>query len=93
LAPESPEAVKPHHELSYDNRIGVAARADRLADLTALLAEHRLSARAWYGVRVFTDTTPRTLLLPAVRSSLGFSPVRNEPGRPIHIGAWPPSRM
>ena len=31
--------------------------------------------------------------LPAVRSSLRFSPVRNEPGRPIHIGAWQPSRM
>jgi S-adenosylmethionine-dependent methyltransferase len=51
-------------ELSYDNRIGVAARADRLADLTALLAEHRLSVRAWYGVRVFTDTTPSDAPLP-----------------------------
>ena len=41
--------------LSYDNRIGVGARADRLADLTASLASHGLTVRAWYGVRVFTD--------------------------------------
>lgn len=41
---------------SYDNRIGVTARADRLGELTASLAEHRLTVRAWYGVRVFTDT-------------------------------------
>ncbi|MEV0401209.1 methyltransferase domain-containing protein [Actinoallomurus sp. NPDC050550] len=41
---------------SYRNRIGVEARADRLADLTAALAERGLSVPAWYGVRVFTDT-------------------------------------
>jgi SAM-dependent methyltransferase len=41
--------------MSYDNRIGVGARADRLADLTASLAGHGLTVRAWYGVRVFTD--------------------------------------
>lgn len=42
--------------LSYVNRIGVSARADRFADLTAALAEHGFGVRAWYGVRVFTDT-------------------------------------
>ena len=31
---------------------------------TASLAEHRLSVRAWYGVRVFTDTTPSDAPLP-----------------------------
>ncbi len=39
----------------YANRIGISARADRLADLTGRLAEHGLEVTAWYGVRVFTD--------------------------------------
>lgn len=39
----------------YQNRIGVRARADRLADLTAGLARHELDVQGWYGVRVFTD--------------------------------------
>jgi SAM-dependent methyltransferase len=42
--------------VTYANRIGVIARADRLADLTARLAGHGLEVTAWYGVRVFTDT-------------------------------------
>jgi S-adenosylmethionine-dependent methyltransferase len=42
----------------YANRIGVSARADRLADLTGRLAGHGLEVTAWYGVRVFTDTAP-----------------------------------
>ena len=41
---------------TYPNRIGVTARADRLADLTARLAGCGLDVTAWYGVRVFTDT-------------------------------------
>jgi S-adenosylmethionine-dependent methyltransferase len=40
----------------YRNRIGVTARADRLDDLSAALAHHDMPVRAWYGVRVFTDT-------------------------------------
>jgi S-adenosylmethionine-dependent methyltransferase len=43
---------------SYDNRIGVTARADRVDDLTASLADRRMRVRAWYGVRVFTDVVP-----------------------------------
>ena len=39
----------------YPNRIGVTARADRLADLTSRLAGHGLQVAAWYGVRVFAD--------------------------------------
>ncbi len=39
----------------YRNRIGVRARADRLADLTAGLAARQLDVEGWYGVRVFTD--------------------------------------
>jgi SAM-dependent methyltransferase len=42
--------------VTYANRIGVSARADRLADLTVRLAGHGLDVTAWYGVRVFTDT-------------------------------------
>jgi S-adenosylmethionine-dependent methyltransferase len=42
----------------YLNRIGVAARADRLADLTGRLAGHGLTVTAWYGVRVLTDAAP-----------------------------------
>jgi S-adenosylmethionine-dependent methyltransferase len=42
--------------VTYVNRIGVTARADRLADLTARLAGYGLQVTAWYGVRVFTDT-------------------------------------
>jgi SAM-dependent methyltransferase len=49
-------AQRAFDDMAYGNRIGVTARADRLADLTGLLAERELSVDAWYGVRVFTDT-------------------------------------
>jgi S-adenosylmethionine-dependent methyltransferase len=49
---------------AYDNRIGVAARADRIADLTASLAGHGLTVDAWYGVRIFTDTASDDAPLP-----------------------------
>jgi SAM-dependent methyltransferase len=42
--------------VSYGNRVGVSARADRRADLTGRLAGYGLEVTAWYGVRVFTDT-------------------------------------
>jgi len=42
--------------VTYANRIGATARADRLADLTTRLADCGLEVTAWYGVRVFTDT-------------------------------------
>jgi S-adenosylmethionine-dependent methyltransferase len=44
--------------VTYANRIGATARADRLADLTARLAGHGLEVTAWYGVRLFTDGAP-----------------------------------
>jgi len=44
--------------LTYANRIGVIARADRRADLTNRLAGYGLQVTAWYGVRVFTDLAP-----------------------------------
>jgi hypothetical protein len=49
----------------YANRIGVTARADRLADLTGRLAGHGLELTAWYGVRVFTDTVASDVEPPA----------------------------
>ncbi|ONI80659.1 SAM-dependent methyltransferase [Saccharothrix sp. ALI-22-I] len=49
---------------SYDNRIGVTARADRLGDLTDALAAQGLVLRAWYGVRVFTDHLSEDAPLP-----------------------------
>ncbi len=49
---------------SYLNRIGVDARADRLADLTAALARRQLPVLQWYGVRVFTDTAASDAPLP-----------------------------
>jgi S-adenosylmethionine-dependent methyltransferase len=42
----------------YQNRLGITARADRLAELAGRLAVHGLEVTAWYGVRVFTDTSP-----------------------------------
>jgi S-adenosylmethionine-dependent methyltransferase len=48
----------------YLNRIGVAARADRLDDLTAVLAKRQLPVARWYGVRVFTDAAASDAPLP-----------------------------
>jgi S-adenosylmethionine-dependent methyltransferase len=50
--------------VSYRNRIGVDARADRLEDLTAALARRRMPVTQWYGVRVFTDTAASDAPLP-----------------------------
>lgn len=49
---------------SYRNRIGVDARADRLQDLTAALAQRQMYVSQWYGVRVFTDTAASDAPLP-----------------------------
>ena len=49
---------------AYDNRIGVTARADRLEELAALLGGRRLALRAWYGVRIFTDTAASDAAIP-----------------------------
>ena len=54
----------------YQNRIGVSARADRLADLTRRLAGHGLRVTAWYGVRVFTDTAASDAEPPADLAAL-----------------------
>jgi len=54
----------------YQNRIGLSARADRRADLTARLAGHGLKVTAWYGVRVFTDTADDAAAPPADLAAL-----------------------
>jgi len=59
-----PTAQGAFDDMAYGNRIGVTARADRLTDLTGLLAERGLSVDAWYGVRVFTDTAAQDAPLP-----------------------------
>jgi S-adenosylmethionine-dependent methyltransferase len=41
--------------MSYRNRLGVQARADRRAELIGRLRTQQLTVRRWYGVRVFTD--------------------------------------
>jgi S-adenosylmethionine-dependent methyltransferase len=50
--------------VAYRNRIGVDARADRLADLSAALARRRMPVSRWYGVRVFTDAAASDAPLP-----------------------------
>ncbi|EFE69948.1 MULTISPECIES: methyltransferase domain-containing protein [Streptomyces] len=42
--------------VTYRNRLGLDARADRLKTLTATLAGIGAPLHTWYGVRVFTDT-------------------------------------
>ncbi|MFB6894052.1 class I SAM-dependent methyltransferase [Kitasatospora sp. NPDC056327] len=42
----------------YYNRVGLAARADRIGDLAVTLSEVSVPLRHWYGVRVFTDSAP-----------------------------------
>ncbi|MEU5182161.1 class I SAM-dependent methyltransferase [Streptomyces longwoodensis] len=51
-------ALDAFDSVSYRNRLGVDARADRRAALTDTLAGIGAPLHAWYGVRVFTDTAP-----------------------------------
>jgi SAM-dependent methyltransferase len=53
------------------DRGGVEIRADRLAAVTATLAGIGAPLRAWYGVRVFTDTVPEATALPG-KGDLGL---------------------
>ncbi|BBA96848.1 putative methyltransferase [Actinacidiphila reveromycinica] len=57
---------------SYTNRLGLATRADRRAALTAVLDGIGVPLRAWYGVRVFTDTAPDQALSPSDPHELGL---------------------
>lgn len=64
LAGDWATALRAFGDMSYGNRIGVAARADRLAVLTSSLARRGLAVEAWYGVRVFTDMADSDASLP-----------------------------
>ncbi|MFC0552182.1 class I SAM-dependent methyltransferase [Planotetraspora thailandica] len=57
-------AYRAFDDMIYSNRVGVTARADRLANLRSTLARHGLSVREWYGVRVFTDLAPDDASVP-----------------------------
>ncbi|MFP3990831.1 class I SAM-dependent methyltransferase [Streptomyces sp. E11-3] len=48
----------------YTNRLGLQVRADHLATLTTTLDGIGAPLRAWYGVRVFTDTASNSAELP-----------------------------
>ncbi|MFF9218792.1 methyltransferase domain-containing protein [Streptomyces viridosporus] len=49
-------ALAGFESVTYRNRLGLDARADRLKTLTATLAGIGAPLHTWYGVRVFTDT-------------------------------------
>ncbi|MCK1796289.1 class I SAM-dependent methyltransferase [Streptomyces sp. XM4193] len=51
-------ALSAFDEPGYTNRLGLAARADRLESLTATLAGIGVPLARWYGVRVLTDLAP-----------------------------------
>ncbi|MQA64014.1 MAG: methyltransferase domain-containing protein [Actinophytocola sp.] len=53
-----PTTLRAFDDMSYGNRIGVRARADRRVELTAALAQRGLAVHDWFGVRVLTDTLP-----------------------------------
>lgn len=77
--------------MSYDNRIGVTARANRRTDLTTSLAEQGLTVRAWYGVRVFTDTLPSDTPIPDDRELQTLLACENEPPPPTPTAVSPHS--
>ena len=58
-------ALRAFDSATYENRIGVVARADPLGELTDALRRHGLPLVEWYGVRVFTDTAPDDAAPPA----------------------------
>jgi S-adenosylmethionine-dependent methyltransferase len=58
LAGDWTTAAAAFGSVTYTNRNGAVARADRLGELTSRLAACGLEVTSWYGVRVFTDTAP-----------------------------------
>ncbi|MFH8605882.1 class I SAM-dependent methyltransferase [Streptomyces sp. NPDC018029] len=57
-------ALAAFDSVTYRNRIGVDARADRLDALTSSLAGLAAPLQVWYGVRVFTDTVADGAAIP-----------------------------
>ena len=65
------------------NGLGIDTRADRVDDLSALLADNGVDPIAWYGVRLFTDSlaarpsgrrTPRRMCSPSSSRPAGAIP-------------------
>jgi SAM-dependent methyltransferase len=56
----------------YTNRLGLPTRADRREPLTSTLAGIGVPLRAWYGVRVFTDTASDEATAPRDTRELGL---------------------
>ncbi|WP_405580629.1 class I SAM-dependent methyltransferase [Streptomyces sp. NBC_01190] len=65
-------ALDAFHSDGYTNRLGVASRADRREPLTATMAGMGVPLRAWYGVRVFTDTASDATRAPRDERELGL---------------------
>ncbi|MEV0612961.1 methyltransferase domain-containing protein [Nonomuraea sp. NPDC050404] len=57
-------ALRAFDGVGYVNRLGVAARADRLGELTRRLGAQGLEVRQWYGVRVLSDAAPNDAPIP-----------------------------
>ncbi|MEW2388238.1 class I SAM-dependent methyltransferase [Streptomyces venezuelae] len=64
LAGDWSGALAAFDSVTYRNRLGIDARADRLDALTSALAGIAAPLQAWYGVRVFTDTVADGAALP-----------------------------
>ncbi|NDZ79934.1 methyltransferase domain-containing protein [Streptomyces sp. SID10853] len=65
LAGDWDAALGAFDSATYENRLGVAARGDRLEAVTATLAGIAAPLHAWYGVRVFTDNVGNDEELPS----------------------------
>ncbi|MFK4068064.1 class I SAM-dependent methyltransferase [Streptomyces sp. NPDC029674] len=64
LAGDWAGALAAFDSVTYRNRLGIDARADRLDALTSALAGIAAPLQAWYGVRVFTDTVADGAVIP-----------------------------
>ena len=65
----------------YVNELGVAARADRLEDVTAELTASGVEVDAWYGVRVLNDAVPSSLPVPEDEDLAALLDAEEQAGR------------
>ncbi|MFF1375516.1 class I SAM-dependent methyltransferase [Streptomyces sp. NPDC058308] len=74
-------ALAAFDSVTYRNRLGIDARADRLDALTAALAGIAAPLQVWYGVRVFTDTVADGTALPPERDLEALLAAEERAGR------------
>ncbi|MEV0258213.1 class I SAM-dependent methyltransferase [Streptomyces sp. NPDC050732] len=74
-------ALAAFDSVTYRNRLGIDARADRLDALTSSLAGLAAPLQAWYGVRVFTDTVADGAALPPDRELEALLAAEERAGR------------